>query len=131
MPIEYDIIDDKRLVLAKGSGVISSVDIIEHLYRLAADSRYTAPMKKLVDYRFIEDIQISPEEAQEIAQKKRSYSSTFCGERCAFVSPEDGTYGTSRVHQALSESSNTNTEVFRQIEEALEWLDVTLDMSLE
>ena len=76
MPIEYDIIDDKRLVLAKGSGVISSVDIIEHLYRLAADSRYTAPMKKLVDYRFIEDIQISPEEAQEIAQKKRSYSNT-------------------------------------------------------
>ena len=131
MPIEYDIIEDKQLVLAKGSGVVTAIDVIRHLDRLAADNRYTAPMKKLVDYRSIENIDIIPEEASEIAEKKQSLMLTFRGERCAFVSPEDGTYGTSRVHQALSESSNTSTEVFRRIEDALDWLDITLDMNLE
>ena len=131
MPIEYDIIADKQLVLAKGSGVVTAIDIIAHLDRLAADNRYTAPMKKLVDYRSIENINITQEEASKIAEKKQSLMLTFRGERCAFVSPEDMTYGTSRVHQALSESADANTEVFRRIEDALDWLDITLDMDPE
>jgi len=49
MPIEYDIIVDEKLVLAKGSGVITGSDVIGHLEALAKDDRYKAPMKKLVD----------------------------------------------------------------------------------
>ncbi len=131
MPIEYDIIEGKQLVLAKGSGVVTAIDVIGHLDSLAADNRYTAPMKKLVDYRCVEDIKINQEDAIEIAEKKQSLMRTFRGERCAFVSPEDITYGTSRVHQALSESADANTEVFRRIEDALYWLNITLDMNLE
>ncbi len=128
MPIEYDIIGDKQLVLAKGSGVVTGNDVIRHLDRLAADNRYTVPMKKLVDYRSIDSINISPEEAEEIAQKKQTLSSTFRGERCAFVSPGDLTYGISRVHQALVDSTEVDTKVFRRIEDAIDWLDITLDM---
>ena len=62
-----------------------------------------------------------------IALKKDTFSDKFQGERCAFVSPGDITYGTSRVHQSLVDSSDINTAVFRQIEKALDWLDVTLD----
>ena len=128
MPIEYDIIGDKQLVLAKGSGVVTGNDVIRHLDRLAADNRYKVPMKKLVDYRSIDSINISPEEAEEIAQKKQTLSSTFRGERCAFVSPGDLTYGISRVHQALVDSTEVDTKVFRRIEDAIDWLDITLDM---
>ena len=128
MPIEYDIIEDKQLILAKGSGVVTGSDVIRHLDALAADDKYTMPMKKLVDYRTIDSIRISSEEADFIAQKKKSLINKFTGERCAFVSPEDLTYGTSRVCQALVDSADLNTAVFRRIEEALEWLDVTLDM---
>ena len=127
MPIEYDIIEDKKLVMAKGSGVVTGSDVIAHLDALAADERYTAPMKKVIDYRFIENINISPEEAVSIALKKDTFSDKFHKERCAFVSPGALTYGTSRVHQSLVDSSNINTGVFRQIEEALDWLDVKLD----
>ncbi|NJD56258.1 MAG: hypothetical protein FIA94_07630 [Nitrospirae bacterium] len=130
MSIEYEIITDKKLVLAKGAGVITGIDVIRHLDALAADSRYKAPMKKLVDYRSIDSISISMKEAYSIAQKKISLAGTFNGERCAFVSPEDITYGSSRVHQALVYGAGLNTAVFRRIEDALEWLDVTLDMDL-
>jgi hypothetical protein len=131
MPIEYDIIEDKQLVLAKGSGEVTGIDVIRHLDRLAADDRYKAPMKKIVDYRSIDSINITPEEAVTIALKKDSFSSKFHGEKCAFVSPGDLTYGTSRVHQSLVESDDIGTAVFRQIVEALNWLEVTLDMNLE
>ncbi len=131
MPIEYDIIKDKQLVIAKGSGVVTGIDVIRHLDQLAADDRYTTPMKKIIDYRFIDSINISPEEAVTIALKKDTFIKKFRGERCAFVSPGDVTCDTSRVHQSLVDSSSIDTAVFRQIEEALDWLDVTLDMSLD
>ncbi|MGE5301359.1 MAG: hypothetical protein ACM3MB_10445, partial [Acidobacteriota bacterium] len=57
--------------------------------------------------------------------------SAFTGERCAFVSPMDDTYGSSRVHQALVNGMGLNTEVFRRVEDALEWLDVTLEKNHE
>ena len=101
MAIEYEIIEDKRLVLAKGSGVVTGEDVIRHLDILAADERYIAPMKKLVDYRYIESIKITKDEADRIAKKKEMMSRKYPGEKCAFISPADLTYGTARVHQAL------------------------------
>ncbi len=129
MAIEYEIIEDRRLVLAKGSGVVTGNDVIRHLDTLATDERYVTPMKKLVDYSSIEGITISQEEAYRIAQMKETLSKKFAGERCAFVSPADVTFGISRVHQALIDNTDINTEVFRRIEDALEWLDVELGMN--
>jgi hypothetical protein len=129
--IEYDIITDKKLVLAKGSGVITGIDVMEHLAALAMDDRYKAPMKKLVDYRSVDSIRISPGEAYSIARMKVRFASAFTGERCAFVSPKDDAYRSSRVHQALVNGIGLNTEVFRRIEDALEWLDVTLEKNHE
>ena len=131
MPIEYDIIMDTKLVLAKGAGLITGIDVIKHLDALAVDDRYRAPMKKLVDYRTIDSIGISMEEAYAIAQKKIKLASIFTGEKCAFVSPMDVSYGSSRVHQALVDGAGLETAVFRRIEDALQWLDVTLDMNHE
>ena len=131
MPIEYDIIEENKLVLAMGSGVITAKDIISHLDSLASDNKYIATMKKLVDYRTIESISISPNEASVIARKKKELINCFSGEKCAFVSPGDLTFGTARVHQALVDSADLNTAVFRSIEEAQEWLDVTLEMNHE
>ena len=131
MPIEYDIIVDKQLVLARGSGVITGSDVIGHLEALAKDDRYKAPMKKLVDYRTVDSIRITSEEAYQIAQKKKTLDNVFIDERCAFVSPADATYGSSRVHQALLYGSGIKTEIFRRMEDALKWLDVTLDVNHE
>jgi hypothetical protein len=131
MPIEYDIIEDQQLVLARGSGVVTGIDVIRHLESLAADKRYTAPMKKIIDYRFIDSINISSEEAVKIALKKDTFSNKFLGEKCVFISPGNDTYSASRVHQSLIDSSSIDTAVFRQIEKALEWLEITLDTNLE
>ena len=107
------------------------MDVMRHLEALTVDDRYKAPMKKLVDYRIIDSIKITLKEAYSIAHKKIKLAGIFTGERCAFVSPMDLAYGSSRVHQALVDGAGLNTTVFRRIEDALEWLDVTLDMNQE
>jgi hypothetical protein len=117
MPIVYDIIEDIKLILAKGIGTISGNDVIRHLEELSKDDRYITPMKKLIDYRFIDNISILSVEASTIAQLKSKLSSVFKGEKCAFVSPEDLTYGVSRVYQAHIDSCfDLSTEVFRLFE---------------
>jgi hypothetical protein len=131
MSIEYDIITDRNLVLAKGRGLITGTNVIGHLVALAMDDRYKAPMKKLVDYRSVDSIRISSKEAYSIARMKIQLAGTFAGERCAFVSPKDDVYSSSQVHRALVDGIGLNTEVFRRIEDALEWLDVTLDKNHE
>lgn len=131
MPIKYDIIEEQKLIMATGSGIVTANDVISHLDSLATATEYIVPMKKLVDYRSIESIIISPDEADKIARRKEELSNKFSNEKCAFVSPGDLTFGTARVHQALVESVNINTAVFRTIEEALEWLDVALDVIQE
>ena len=128
MPIDYEIIEDKKLVLAKGIGTISGNDVIRHLEELSKDDKYIAPMKKLIDYRLVDKLSILYGQAMKIAQLKRKLSSVFKGEKCAFISPGDLTYRTSRVHQSLIDSSpDLSTEVFRSVEEAVGWLEVKLD----
>lgn len=126
MSITYEIIEGENIILAVGSGVITAKDILGHLEKLAEDDKYIAPMKKLVDYRNIDNINISPNESQIIASRKSELSSKFTGEKCAFVAPDDLTFGTSRVHQALMENADINTEVFRSIAKAMEWLNIKL-----
>lgn len=126
MPIKYDIIKNKNLVMVVGSGVITKKEVLDHLDSLTVDKNYVAPMKKLVDYRLIESINILPDEAHLIAQRKEELESKFAGEKCAFVSPGDLNYGTARVHQALINGADINTEVFRSIEEAMDLLKITM-----
>jgi hypothetical protein len=130
MPIKDEIMESEKLVVATGSDEVTGHDVLQHLDQLATDKRYFAPMKKLVDYRSVKTLNISPEEARKIAEKKVSLSDVFRGERCAFVSPGDVTYGLSRVHQALVDSSDVNTGVFRQSEEAWQWLEFASDPTL-
>ena len=127
MPIQYDIIESKKIIMAVGSGIVTAQEIICHLDELAEDKRYKSPMKKLVDYRTIEDIKISQEEAKEIAKTKERLKEVFEGEKCAFVAPRNSTYGTSRAHQMLVDPRNIRTMAFKRYEEAIQWLNITIE----
>ena len=63
--------------MAVGSGVVTAGEILAHLDSLAEDNNYKAPMKKLVDYRTIESINVLPDEAHIIAQRKKELETKF------------------------------------------------------
>ncbi len=126
MPINYDIIKKEAIVMAVGSGIVTADEVLSHLKCLGEDCNYKSPMKKLVDYRNIERIDISSDQAETIASKKKTLKSKFANEKCAFISPEDHSFATIRVHQALMNGTDINTAVFRDYESAIEWLNIEI-----
>ena len=131
MPLKYEIIEEINLVLAVGEGVISFSELMDHLEQLGKDPKYKKPMKKLVDYRNVDSIQMSSSESETFAQKKAGLGDVFIGEQCAIVAPVDPAYGMARVHDSLMDykEPGIDTSVFRDWDEAQSWLNVKLPES--
>ena len=73
MPLKYKIIKSKNIVYVIGSGFITFSELMRHIDELAHDPDYKAPMKKLVDYRNIESLDLSMNESEIFAQKKQNW----------------------------------------------------------
>lgn len=72
---------------------------MNHLDELSQDSKYNAPMKKLIDYRQIKKMDISMVEQQRFVEKKASLKELFFGEKCAIVTSTD--FGFALVTQSM------------------------------
>ena len=127
MPFKYEIIESKKLLYAKATGKVTFSELMNHLDEVCQDPKYKAPMKKLVDYRQIKEMDISMDEQESFAEKKASLNELFSGEKCAIVAPSNFGFALARVHAGLSESSNRYTSIFRDFNEALKWLSIELD----
>ena len=128
MSLKYEIYENLKLVLAIGKDIISFKELMDHMDQLSKDPRYIKPMKKLVDYRQVKSIQLNSAESETFAQKKAGLANIFIGEKCAIVAPVDPAYGVARVHDSLMDYKEPGIEVsvFRDWEEAQNWLDVKL-----
>ena len=127
MPIQYTIIESKKLVYAVGSGVLTLPDLLRHIEELAADPRYKAPMKKIVDYRNAIMQKLTMKEADIFTHKKASLKKTFLREKCAIVTNKDVDFGMSRAHGAKIEGEDIDTRIFRDMNKALDWLDIQVE----
>ena len=85
MPFKYEIIESKKLLYAKAIGEVTFSELMNHLDELCQDSKYKAPMKKLVDHRQIERLDLTMKEQELLAEKKASFRELFSGEKCAIA----------------------------------------------
>lgn len=127
MPLKYEVVESKKLVYVIGTGVVTFYELMHHIEKLGQDRRYKAPMKKLVDYRQIQYLDLSMHEQKALAQKKVEFNALYAGEKCAIVAPTDVGFGIARIHGALVDDSIIETMVFRDINGALAWLGIELD----
>lgn len=129
MALKYKIINSIKTVYVIGQGVITFTELVDHINKLAHDQDYNAPMKKLVDYRTIESIDLSTSESEIFAHEKAQLNDTFSGEQCAIVAPLDSSFGMARVHDALIglKDPDIDTMVFRDFDKAKEWLGIDVD----
>lgn len=124
MTVDYRINEDQKLVYVCISGDVTLHEMLDHLDALSADPGYTAPMKKIIDFRYCRSYPLTGTDQEIVARKKTSLSRVFDREKCAILAPNDLEYGMSRVHQALTIDSGIDTMVFRNLEETLDWLKI-------
>jgi hypothetical protein len=124
MPIDYQIDHARRLVSARGRGVVTYQELVE--YQVTVWSRPdVAGYDELVDMTAVEDIaQPSTDRVRELA----SLSAVMDGGRpakFAIVAPQNLTYGLGRMYQTYRGLEGPGTKevgVFRNMDEALVFL---------
>ena len=129
MPVDYKIIESRKLVYARLIGTVDASALAQHFKDLSQDDRYISPMKKLVDCRSCDDYRLSTEDEKKLASLKEVFADKFHNERCAIVAPTNLLYGSNRAFQEQSFDSVIQTMVFRNINDAITWhqLDISED----
>jgi hypothetical protein len=84
---------NRESVVARGSGVLTSRDMINHLEALTDDNRYVSPMNKLIDYRLVENIILSTDKAWQIADKKKCLAPHSLGRNAHLFLPKTSFMG--------------------------------------
>lgn len=121
MPTSYEIDSDRRLVLSRAWGVLTTDDIRLSRAALQADAEFHADFGQLFDLRDVTDIAFSSATMWSIAT-----NSLFApGVRRAFVAATGLQFGMARMFAAHSEAQNQDVRAFRDLDAALAWLGAT------
>ncbi|MBU4263557.1 MAG: hypothetical protein KKC76_17000 [Proteobacteria bacterium] len=127
MAVVYQFIDRLQLVYTRLIGTVDANALARHFKELSQDERYVSPMKKLVDCRLCDDYQVSTAEEQKLASLKEVFADKFINERCAIVAPSNLLYGSNRAFQEQSFDSAIETMVFKNINDAIAWLQIDIN----
>ena len=119
LPMISEIDVDRGLVLTRLVGPVSVSEVEEHNRNLAKDPKFKPHFKQLVDVTELTKLYDS--EAVKRSAEEHIFSP---GVRRALVAPSDAAFGMSRMWAIQSESSGQRIEVFRQLDQAKEWLQI-------
>jgi hypothetical protein len=123
MPANFIIDVQHRLVFSTGDGVFTHADFLEHMARLQRDARFQPEFDQLVDCRAF-TLQLTSEEISDLASRSVFSSRS----RRAFVVASSLQFGLSRMFAAYrEEKGRQETMVFRDLREALAWLNLPPD----
>ena len=118
MPCAYTIDLARSLVLSRGWGVVTDRDFLAHVRALTANPRFARGFRQLVDLRDVTDIQVTASTVREMVRLNPFGASA----QRAVVVTSDVVFGMARMYQILSDESPDELQIFRKMDDALQWL---------
>ena len=118
MPCAYTINLARSLVLSRGWGVVMDRELLAHVRSLIADPRFARNFHQLIDLRDVTDVQITASCIREMVR----LNPFGAGARRAVVVTNDVVFGMARMYQILSDESPDELQIFRKMDDALQWL---------
>jgi hypothetical protein len=127
MPIEYQIVHERRLVMAQGRGTLTGLDVFgyqRNVWSLPEVGGYD----ELMDMTQVEDIALpSTQRVRELARLSAEMDARSTTSRFAIVAPSEFAFGLGRLYEifrSLDDRSTKQVGVFRSLDEALAFLDI-------
>ena len=120
MPGGYIIDSARSLVLSRAWNVLTGADLSRHARILAADRGFKPHFSQLCDMRDVTEIRADAAAIRELA----ALNPFGAGSRRALVVASDVMFGMARMYQILTEPSPDEFELFRDFDQALNWLGV-------
>lgn len=122
MPIRYVIDKERRTVFTTLYGTLTLKEGLDHHYRLGVDPDFDPSFNELMDGGTLESISLNSSGIFEL-----SGSCPFGPEskRAMYSTDRKLYYGLARMFQTLAGGRHGDIKVFKQLDEALDWLGVS------
>jgi hypothetical protein len=128
MPIEYWVYPERRLVIAKGRGIVTDEDVFGYQRDVSASSEVNA-YDELIDMSQVEHIPIpSTERIRELAKLAASGDTHGSNSRLAILATGKLTYALGHIYEIyrrLEKQSTMQVGVFQSLEQALTFLGIS------
>ncbi len=121
MPIEMRVKGAERLVLGKLRGAVGTREMIDALDGVVADPGFRPGFDVLSDHREIAS-PLAPDQLEALLGHLSTLGGSFAGSRWAIVTTAPASYGMMRMLSVLAEPIGLEVRVFREMDEAREWL---------
>ena len=129
MAILHTINQEHGVVLSTWVGVISDSDLLQSYKQLYEDERWKPGFHEIVDAREAQVSDVTSTGLRRLSSMVEGYVAGV-GFRTAIVASKDLHFGLARLYEAVSDASPETVMVFREMDEAIEWIGVD-DSSFE
>ena len=119
MPISYEVIETKKLLIMTLVGEVSLDEITAMQNEMTTDASVRTCVRCLVDLESSIPADDSPSWMRSIAAQTKARGDLV---QMAIVAPDDLRYGLSRAYEAYVNEATYETHVFKTRSEADEWL---------
>lgn len=123
MPYSTEVIDEGRGILHIGSGIVSGEEILssaQGILKMVQEG--LSPHYALTDLSKVTEFNVTSDEIRKNADINIAISRYAPSVRVAIIAPSDHVYGIARMWQVHSNKTGWVSEIFRNTEEAKEWL---------
>ncbi len=126
MPVDHKIDTSKKMVFSMAYGNLTDQDVYTNLERLRNDPDFDPSFSQLVDCTNVTNIDDMSTEAIYTLAEKNSFG---LGSQRAFVAPSNPEYNTFRIYELLTTVHPDVVVVFKNMEEAYEFLNLNFESS--
>ena len=123
MPYSYNIDMEIGCVFVKAWGKISNQELIDYINQMYNEPILPKPFKKIVDLCDVTDFNICYDDAVKLHDVLSRYNEKHKHGKTALFAASDVIYGISRMLGSIN-SDIVNTQTFRDINEAFEFLNI-------
>lgn len=131
MPFLHVIDSDRELGVAGLTGRVTADVFCDAMQAMYRDPDWRPGMKALWDLRFIDRLIISPDDVAEILLVVDALRDLLGNGNAAFVASQEPVHSVASLLVLHSQVPGRDRRVFRDLGDALDWLDVTLPDAYE
>ena len=119
MPLSFHVDTQERILRSRGSGVLTTADLLGYFAETRADPNYDPSMHRVMDLREVTQLP-SSEDIRSLAALARS-KAPFDSARMAIIATSDLAFGVSMMFKAFV-GYGERLVVVRDEREAMDWL---------
>jgi hypothetical protein len=114
---------EKKLAQITAEGKVNILELKEIFLETIEHEDWLPGFNMLCDYSNIEDFDVTTGDMEDITEWQSSIDALIGAGRCAVVGCKDSVYGMSRMWEIISSERSQQICVFRQMNDAVIWLD--------